>query len=147
MARLNASCWLIVHCNSKILLLKRSKNSNNSGQWNLPGGGMEEGEDPRKSIIREAREEAGLKIKTAQLMLLGKVKDKKTKHVAYFFVCSMDKKPKVKINFESSRHDWFELSKFPKPLHFRTKLIYKSMLRAKKEQDRLRSENAKFFDS
>src|SRR5205085_1156281 len=28
--------------------------------WRLPGGGMREGEDPRKAVLRELREEIGM---------------------------------------------------------------------------------------
>jgi 8-oxo-dGTP diphosphatase len=33
------------------------------GKWNLPGGGIEFGEDPKETAIRETREEVGVEIK------------------------------------------------------------------------------------
>lgn len=45
----------------KILLLKESKNR--SGKWELPGGGLEFGEDIKNTLKREIEEEAGMKVK------------------------------------------------------------------------------------
>lgn len=45
----------------KILLLKESPKL--SGQWELPGGGLDFGEDIFKGLRREIKEETGLKIK------------------------------------------------------------------------------------
>src|SRR5437667_2373000 len=36
--------------------------------WNLPGGGMEEGETVDEAMVREVREETGLEVKVEQLV-------------------------------------------------------------------------------
>jgi 8-oxo-dGTP diphosphatase len=41
----------------KILLLKES-----DGSWELPGGGLEHGENPREALSREIAEETGLTV-------------------------------------------------------------------------------------
>ena len=43
----------------KLLLLKESNNL--SGQWELPGGGLDFGEDIHSALKREIEEEAGIK--------------------------------------------------------------------------------------
>jgi 8-oxo-dGTP diphosphatase len=42
----------------KILILKEAEHL--SGQWELPGGGLDFGEDPREGLRREIEEETGL---------------------------------------------------------------------------------------
>lgn len=44
----------------KILLVKESANL--SGKWELPGGGLDFGEDPRTGLEREVEEEMGLDV-------------------------------------------------------------------------------------
>ncbi len=49
---------------SKILLVKES--SKLSGKWELPGGGLDFGEDIHQALRREVEEEMGLKIKSIE---------------------------------------------------------------------------------
>ncbi len=46
----------------KVLLLKESPKL--SGQWELPGGGLDFGEDIQEGLKREIEEETGLKVKS-----------------------------------------------------------------------------------
>jgi 8-oxo-dGTP diphosphatase len=47
----------------KLLILRRSKEDiQNPGGWELPGGRLELGEDPRLGLMREIKEETGLYI-------------------------------------------------------------------------------------
>jgi 8-oxo-dGTP pyrophosphatase MutT (NUDIX family) len=43
-----------------VLLCRVGPGYNASGQWTLPGGGLEFGEEPESAVIRELREETGL---------------------------------------------------------------------------------------
>ncbi len=52
---------VIVTSDDKILLLKRP----NDGRWDLPGGGVDEGENLADALIREVREETNLEIDNA----------------------------------------------------------------------------------
>ena len=45
----------IINKNSKVLLVRNSES-----HWQLPGGRLNEGENPREGIIREIREELGV---------------------------------------------------------------------------------------
>lgn len=49
-------------CNGagEVLILRRSMNDTNAGQWETPGGGIDEGETPTEAAIREVHEEAGI---------------------------------------------------------------------------------------
>jgi 8-oxo-dGTP pyrophosphatase MutT (NUDIX family) len=61
---------LYVERDGEILLLRRAGDSAFSGQWFLPGGGVEEGETPEEGARRELLEEAGLTI-DGELELVG----------------------------------------------------------------------------
>jgi 8-oxo-dGTP diphosphatase len=45
---------------SHVLLTQLSRRDRDAGKWTLPGGGMEFGETPRETLIREFYEETGL---------------------------------------------------------------------------------------
>ncbi|HZE38586.1 MAG TPA: NUDIX domain-containing protein [Stackebrandtia sp.] len=46
----------------RILLARSSKKAHDPGWWFLPGGGVEHGENPRDTVVREFAEETGLSI-------------------------------------------------------------------------------------
>ena len=52
----------------KVLIIKRAKiNDILPEYWDIPGGTLEDGEDPVNGAIREAKEETGLEIANLQL--------------------------------------------------------------------------------
>ena len=58
-----AAVAVIINDNDEFLLLKRANWTGKfPGLWNLPGGGVDEGETPLKAAIRETKEESGLHI-------------------------------------------------------------------------------------
>ena len=62
--RLIQKC-IIVGKDGKILALKRAADDHSrGGNWDLPGGGYEQGENVIEAIKREVKEEAGLTAKT-----------------------------------------------------------------------------------
>ncbi|MFI6944374.1 NUDIX hydrolase [Streptomyces sp. NPDC050418] len=50
------------------LLLARWVAGDGSKRWTLPGGGMEHGEDPYDTVIREAEEETGYTVRPVTLL-------------------------------------------------------------------------------
>ncbi|MER7173928.1 NUDIX hydrolase [Streptomyces mesophilus] len=50
------------------LLLARWVAGDGSKRWTLPGGGMEHGEDPYDTVIREAEEETGYAVRPVTLL-------------------------------------------------------------------------------
>jgi 8-oxo-dGTP diphosphatase len=44
----------------EVLLTRASRRGPHPGAWMLPGGGIEHGEDPRTTVVREVEEETGL---------------------------------------------------------------------------------------
>ncbi|MEV6526397.1 NUDIX domain-containing protein [Longispora sp. NPDC051575] len=51
----------------RVLLVQSSPTSGSSGSWNLPGGGLDHGEDPAVAVAREFLEETGLVVKVTGL--------------------------------------------------------------------------------
>jgi 8-oxo-dGTP diphosphatase len=59
----------LITYNDQFLILKRADDDANSpGVWSLPGGGEEPSERPNQTVIREVKEETGLKITVGELL-------------------------------------------------------------------------------
>ena len=58
---INVVC-AIIERSGKTLVAKRPAFKSMGGKWELPGGKIEPGEDPREAIIREIREELGCQV-------------------------------------------------------------------------------------
>ncbi len=59
---------LITNDKGEVLILQRSKNNDFlSEYWDIPGGTLEDGEDPSQGAIRETKEETGIDILHLQL--------------------------------------------------------------------------------
>ena len=62
-----AAYGLVVR-NQQILLCRISEQlASHAGQWTLPGGGLNFGEEPAAAMVREVREETGLIVRPATL--------------------------------------------------------------------------------
>ena len=46
----------------KVLIAQRAQGQNLAGKWEFPGGKVEPGESPEECLVREIREELGIKI-------------------------------------------------------------------------------------
>lgn len=117
------SAWIAVQYEDRFLLLQRGKKANNPNQWNLPGGGVEEGEDPRVTVVRELWEEAHIKVKKSDIKFIKRIT--KGDRQMFFYHIELEEKPKVKIDFESQNFKWKTLDEFPKKLHYQTKMFHK----------------------
>lgn len=84
----------------RVLLMKR----NDNGQWMLPGGHIEVGEEPIQAAIREFKEETNFDTKVGDLMPIGsrEVQDNKT---IYYFRCSWPNGLLANIDKENEASD------------------------------------------
>lgn len=57
----------IIICHGKILLQKRER-APDEGKWSIPGGLVELGENLGRAVIREVKEETGLKVEKPELI-------------------------------------------------------------------------------
>jgi 8-oxo-dGTP diphosphatase len=57
-----AACAL-VDADGRVLIAQRPEGKSMAGLWEFPGGKVEAGEDPERSLIRELQEELGIVVK------------------------------------------------------------------------------------
>ncbi|NCD19305.1 MAG: (deoxy)nucleoside triphosphate pyrophosphohydrolase [Actinobacteria bacterium] len=53
---------------SRLLAARRSSPPELAGQWELPGGKVEPGEDPPAALVRELREELGVTVRLGEIV-------------------------------------------------------------------------------
>ncbi|HSW66371.1 MAG TPA: NUDIX hydrolase [Bacillota bacterium] len=101
---------LIVDPAGNILFLKRSDDDvNRPGEWDLPGGGVDSGEDPTTAAIREADEEAGITLKDPRLVF-GIAADPGDKpKVRLIFIEYVTSIPVVVLSHEHSDYAWMSV--------------------------------------
>jgi ADP-ribose pyrophosphatase YjhB (NUDIX family) len=54
---------VVIRRAGRVLLVRRARPPF-AGRWSLPGGRIEPGESPAEAIVREVREETGLRVRT-----------------------------------------------------------------------------------
>jgi 8-oxo-dGTP diphosphatase len=52
----------------RVLLAQRKPGSHLEGAWELPGGKVEDGEDPRATVRRELAEELGIDVRVGEIL-------------------------------------------------------------------------------
>ncbi len=114
------------YCNDgkgNFLLHKRSGSCRDEkGKWDFGGGRLEFGESPEESVLREAKEEYGVKgVIQEQLPAYSEliVHDGKRAHwlVVPFFIKMDIRKAKIMEPEKASEIGIFALDNLPKPLH------------------------------
>lgn len=66
---LRVAAYGVVHDSAGRLLLARlTDRTAHPGWWTLPGGGIEHGEHPEDAVVREVREETGLRVGVRDLL-------------------------------------------------------------------------------
>ena len=52
----------------RVLLSQRKRGTHLAGAWELPGGKVDAGEDPREAVRRELREELGIEVTVGEIL-------------------------------------------------------------------------------
>jgi 8-oxo-dGTP diphosphatase len=92
----------------RILLLKHVFRVGSG--WGIPGGFMEEGEQPEEAVRRELREEVGLELARAEIALVRTLR--KPQQVEIIFHCS-PRGPVGRNSMEIKRAEWFAPGELP----------------------------------
>lgn len=95
----NVAKVIIIDENERVLFLKRSDYVDKfAGEWDLPGGHIQVGEDFMVGLKREVREETKLDVKNCKFV--GKLEN------IQFFYCDYNNKP-IKISHEHTSFRFF----------------------------------------
>ena len=62
------AAYAVVRSSRGILLTELSASTNAAGLWNLPGGGLDPGEEPGVAVVREVHEETGQGVTDVRLL-------------------------------------------------------------------------------
>jgi 8-oxo-dGTP diphosphatase len=109
---------IIVHTvirndNNEILIIRRSRNNDVLPEfWDVPGGTLEDGEDPAYGAVREVLEETGLKIEKPDLFFCRSNVDLK-KNKQFITLVFLSKHSNGEISLNPNEHDdfvWIKLS-------------------------------------
>ena len=122
----------------RFLFLKRGKDEIAEGTWCLPGGRIEQGEDPKDTVRREIKEETDLET-TDITFLYNQIEEPYDRKVhAYNF--SAKARGTITLNSESTDFAWIspgDFKKYPLP-NLNEKVVLK-YLRERKEKNKRKS--------
>jgi 8-oxo-dGTP diphosphatase len=68
------AAYALVQRGNAVLLTRFSERGFHTGQWGLPGGGIEHGETPRQAVAREVKEETGLDCEVGEVVTIDDVR-------------------------------------------------------------------------
>ena len=134
---------LILNPEKKFLLIQRApKDDSLPGFWELPSGGIDEGEDMETSVIREVKEESGIDISNENLKLVDSESYSFTKEngdiknvTETTYLVSLDNTPEVILSDEHVNYQWVSLLELEDVFEDKEDLIYKRVNRIFKQEN------------
>lgn len=136
----NTAC-LIFNSEFKFLLIQRnSKDASLPGFWELPSGGIDEGEEKEDSVIRETLEEVGIDISECEFKQVDSEKYSFTKEngdiknvTETTFLVRIEGKVQVVLSDEHVDYQWISLEDLDNVFDDKEDLIYRRVNRIFKE--------------
>lgn len=115
--KLKRFAGVLVKYNDKVLLCKRSPNNTLPNIWSVPGGGIEPGEKPKETAIREFYEETNIELNNEDdIRLIGVVnnytKNGDLKGVMYIYLYESDIMLKPNLDLAKDGHEHSECGYF-----------------------------------
>jgi len=111
---------VVLNDNQEVLIMRRSASDDNRpGEWDFPGGGVEDNEDILAAAVRELDEEAGIKVgaNTLKLVYAGTELKELDNSVTRLLFIARVSTPGVVLSDEHDLHEWVDLNtaleKFP----------------------------------
>lgn len=102
---------LVLNQEDKILVIRRSATDySRPFSWDLPGGALEEGEDPTAGIIRETKEETGLEIKKLEVIGIVSFAEKDGDQLIMLMFKAKAESEKITLSFEHDQYKWLSKS-------------------------------------
>ncbi|MEO5948875.1 MAG: NUDIX hydrolase [Candidatus Saccharimonas sp.] len=99
---------ILINSDNKVLLLKRSSKTANPHQWDFPGGGVDRGENPEMSAIREVKEETGLEAVELKPIITCLVADRSEEAIIIGFSARTSNSDVV-LSWEHEDHKWIAI--------------------------------------
>lgn len=138
----NIAC-LLINPEKKFLLIQRApKDDSLPGFWELPSGGIDEGENMETSVIREVKEESGIDISSYDLKLVDSESYSFTKEngdiknvTETTYLVSLDNTPEVILSDEHVNYQWVSLLELEDVFEDKEDLIYKRVNRIFKQEN------------
>jgi 8-oxo-dGTP diphosphatase len=97
---------IILDDDDQILFLRRSRNDDfMPGSWDIPGGGLDYGEEPEEGLKREIMEETGLQIEIIKILTVSTYFMGEAQRIDVTFLCRAIDSHRLKL---SSEHDYYE---------------------------------------
>jgi mutator protein MutT len=109
-----SACAIIIN-DKKVLLVKRNREPY-KGKWMFPAGFVDYGEHPKDTLVREVKEEVGLKVVKASLFDVLQITDdpRSPSHFGFFYKATIGKG--IINNFDKEENGevaWFDLDDLP----------------------------------
>lgn len=104
---------LVIDHNGMYLLLYRNGHPEFGDDPDLPGGTIEDGEEPLDAMVREVQEEAGIDIETSQVKCLYRGNEYSSRDTEYsLFVETRPTRPSVTVSWEHASFEWLDRQAF-----------------------------------
>ncbi len=111
--------FLILRKDNKVFMMQRNNTGYEDGHYDFISGHVEDNENPTTAVIREAHEEAGIKVSEKDLKIVHVMTRQGTDHerVDFFFETTKWKNtPHAAEPEKCSNTEWFEMKKLPKDI-------------------------------
>lgn len=103
---------VIFNDKNEILLVKRSLDDDFlPGIWEMPGGGINFGEEPEDAVVREVKEETGLSINTSSSSIISVFSYSHPQtvwHVELIYLCNLHKESEIILSLEHIEYLWIK---------------------------------------